>query len=263
MSRLAKLAKSRSATFDADTSDGEKLKEKLRRSPTDGAKWTFSFRFFREIEFFALNGEKVDHAWFLSVLDRLRSLGELEIDSVLRDYSVANSYRFHPINWAAKNIPVNKSDLDWISQDYRDNDDEFPLMQFMISTGKGRIIGFFDENNVFQLVLLDPLHNMQPSKAFGYAVDPSSPLGCEFTRFHNSVSAVAKSAKECECGLAEQVQDVLNSNGFDEKYSVLTMRIDDQGALQDAEDLIKDGKATGFSDIFQAGLYAVLERELT
>ena len=197
------------------------------------------------------------------VFIRLRDLGGLEIDHVLRNPAVAGAFRFHPIDWSAKNIPIKKSELDWISADYLDNSDEFPLMQFMISQGKGRIVGFFDENNVFQLVLLDPLHNMQPSKDFGYAVDPSSPLGCEFTRFHNSVSAVAKSAKECECGLAEQVQDVLNSNGFDEKYSVLTMRIDDQAALQDAEDLIKDGKATGFSDIFQAGLYAVLEREPT
>lgn len=46
---------------------------------------------------------------------------------------------------------MKKTDLNWIEKDYRDNEDEFPLMSFQGSKGKGRIIGFFDQENVAQL----------------------------------------------------------------------------------------------------------------
>jgi len=60
-----------------------------------------------------------------------------------------------------------------------DNEDEFPLHQFQVSTTRGRIIGF-DYENVFYIVLLDPLHNLQPSKNFNYEIDDCYPLSSHY-----------------------------------------------------------------------------------
>ncbi|MES2149894.1 MAG: hypothetical protein V4508_08870 [Pseudomonadota bacterium] len=260
MTGLKQVARAQAAARGGDPNEGKQLKEQLKRAASDGLKWTFAFRFFRQIEFFGLDAGKIDAAWMVSVVERLRDMGEQDIDSVLRNGAEADAYRFHPIKWTQKNIPVQHSDLHWLLPDYLGNPSEFPIFQFMVSKGKGRIIGFFDENCVFQIVLLDPLHNMQPSKDFGYAVDDCSPLACEFTRLHDSVATAIGGAPECECGVAAVVQAVLATNGYGDKYSVILMRVDDPTYLEDAEDLISTGVAKSHTEIFQAGLDFLTDR---
>ncbi|WP_416760853.1 hypothetical protein ACNI65_01880 [Roseateles sp. So40a] len=65
------------------------------------------------------------------------------------------------------------------------------MIQIAISKAEGRLIGFFDEEAIFQIVLFDPLHNAQPSKFNDYKVRLSKPLGCEVTA---PVAAVASTA---------------------------------------------------------------------
>jgi len=89
--------------------------------------------------------------------------------------------RIHNINWSAKSVPIKRSDLNWIDKDYLNNEEEFPIMQIAVSRAEGRLVGFFDEQNAFQIVLLDPLHNAQPSKYNGYKVRLCKPLGCELS----------------------------------------------------------------------------------
>lgn len=256
MAGLKRLAEKRGEAIEADTADGEKLKKKVR-APSAGVRWRFSFRFFKEIEFFGLDGAKVSNTWGLSIFEKLKDLGEKEIDELRRDPAVAQQWRYHPINWSSKNIPVKKTDLNWITKDYRDNDEEFPLMQFQVSKGKGRIIGFFDEENVFQIVLLDPLHNMQPSKDFGYTVDPCSPLNCELTQLRENIKDTLAGTKlECGCGVAAKVAVALEASGYG-SYPVLMLRVPDETDLDDAEDLIKTGKAANYWAIFQNGIVAL------
>ncbi len=46
----------------------------------------------------------------------------------------------------------------------------------------GRVVGFFDEDRVFNVVLLDPLHNIQPSKTYNYRVRASYIAQCQLTK---------------------------------------------------------------------------------
>ena len=63
-----------------------------------------------------------------------------------------------------------------------ENEEDYPFFQFQISTGLGRIIGFWDENyRFFNIVLLDPKHNLQPSKNYNYKVDNTSIEHSEIT----------------------------------------------------------------------------------
>jgi len=142
-------------------------------------KWTFSFRFWKQIEYFGL--DKSTPSWFVSLLDRLHELSTTRVDDFLSDRSAKQYHRYHEIDWTQKNIPIDRKELTWIDQDYRENADDYPLYQFMISKALGRIVGFWDEKSVFCIVLLDPLHNIQPSKSFSYRLDPCSPLPCEYT----------------------------------------------------------------------------------
>ncbi|NIF52597.1 hypothetical protein [Burkholderia sp. Ax-1724] len=261
MARLGKVVEKRSAQIEVDSTQAEQLKKKLKRAPTAGTRWSFSFTFFREIEKFGLSAGDVPQTWLLSVLERFKELGSQEVDEILSDHVKRDYYRFHPIDWNARNIPVKRKELDWIAEDYRDNEEEFPLAQFMVSMGRGRIIGFFDEKNVFQVVLLDPLHNMQPSSRFHYLVDPCSPLGCEFTRLHNSISDVVRKADHsCGCGVASAVGTLLKDNGSLEKYSVLPIRIDDPSIIDEAEEMVSSGAAESYADIFLEGLCSVVSR---
>lgn len=91
----------------------------------------------------------------------------------------AAAIRFHPIDWEAKNIPIKRADIDWLGDH---SGQEFELMQFHISKSKGRVVGFFDQESVFYIVLLDPLHNLQPAGDYKYRVRASHIADCEITR---------------------------------------------------------------------------------
>ena len=54
---------------------------------------------------------------------------------------------------------------DQVDSVYLDNPEDYPWQQFQITRANGRVIGFWDEYHVFQVVLLDPEHNMQPCKS--------------------------------------------------------------------------------------------------
>lgn len=130
--------------------------------------FSFSFRFFKQIEYFGLGQEKTK--WFISLIDRLTDLCKQD-SSLLGNYNDKSTYRIHEIEWGQKNIPLQRADLNWIPKEYLNNDKEFPIIQIELSTGKGRIIGFFNENStIFYIVLLDPLHNMQPCRSRGYKI---------------------------------------------------------------------------------------------
>jgi hypothetical protein len=130
--------------------------------------WTFSLSYWRQIENFGLKCEAVDENWYVSLLERLQILCGLDIEEVARNGSRA--WRYHAINWNQKGIPIKKTDLDWVPDKYL-HSEEIEFYQLQISQAKGRIIGFLDFENVFQIVLLDPMHNAQPSKNHGYAVN--------------------------------------------------------------------------------------------
>lgn len=70
--------------------------------------------------------------------------------------------RFHEISWGESNF--SRQDFKWIGEPYLGNEKEYPLLQFQVTTGLGRVVGFFDEANTFCVVCFDPNHNVQRSK---------------------------------------------------------------------------------------------------
>jgi len=142
-------------------------------------KWSFGFQFFSQIRYFEIGG--VDNGWYISLLARLKEISQIERDRFLSDFPQHGNIRYHKISWDSKNVPISRSDLNWIDKDYLENEEEFPMLQFHISQALGRIVGFWDENNIFQIVLLDPLHNIQPSKRNDYHVDDTYFMSCKYS----------------------------------------------------------------------------------
>lgn len=213
-------------------------------------KWSFGFRFWREREFFGFEsrGKPIVHRWFLSLLERLKSLGEYSIDEFTSDRALMKSLRYHEIDWSAKKCPIRKSDLDWVPLEYLNGGQDCPFYQFQLSKANGRVVGFWDENYVFQVVLLDPLHNLQPSKKFGYKVDPADPLGCEYTQVRLSIEQITQRMK-CEgagCDVRSQLQNLTPPPAT----NILMLSVDDS-TVGMIDDIIDSGGAASVTDLFE------------
>jgi hypothetical protein len=189
--------------------------------------------------------------WFASVLNRLRELGAIPIEEfkARRATQTQASLRYHDIDWTAKNIPMQRSEMKWIHPDYLDNEEEFPLMQFHISKAVGRVVGFWDEYDVFNVVALDSLHNLQPSKRVGYAVREGTPVRCEYTSLlHDLEVAKGQPCNTADCSLKIAVERL---PGEDHKHEVLILRLD-SGTTEMVEKLEDQG--CSITDIFESGI---------
>jgi hypothetical protein len=142
--------------------------------------WSFSFRYYNQIKYFGLG--ETSTKWFISLIERLRDLCKEDVDNFFKDHRLKDANRYHKINWDSKNIPIKRTDINWVDKDVIENEDDYPFFQFQISTGLGRVIGFWNEDyRFFNIVLLDPKHNIQPSKDFEYRVDDTTIEYCELT----------------------------------------------------------------------------------
>ena len=135
------------------------------------SKVCFTFRFWRQIKFFGLSGKEA--SWFVALINKLQQFSDETIDAFTSDSRKHDVMRYHKVNWGQCNIPIQRSDLEWLPKNYLNNEEEFPIYQFSISQGQGRIAGFWDENKIFNIVLLDPYHNLQPVKKYDYKVTPT------------------------------------------------------------------------------------------
>lgn len=92
--------------------------------------------------------------------------------------------------------------------------------QFQLSKGTGRVVGFFNENfSIFYVVLLDPKHNIQPSKDFDYYVDKTKIAYTEFERIRMWIAEASKiRSKKCllekDCPLSNINEEYFNSDVF-------------------------------------------------
>ena len=169
---------------------------------------------------------------------------------------MSNAWRYHRINWNQKNIPIAIQDLDWVPKEYRNNSDEYPLVQFQISKSLGRIVGFWDEDNIFNVVLLDPLHNIQPAKSHGYRVDPCSPLSCDYTSLLNEINGKAEACSVPGCGVMKELLDLEERRRSLEQFSVVMLKLPEDN-VEYVEALINDG--ANYLDIFNAGVAALYQ----
>jgi hypothetical protein len=258
---IREIAKRKAEASSQAKAAGDQIKGSLSRSrPREDERWSFGFSFFKEIKHFGLDSTLIDRKWPLAMLYRLSEMSRLTVASVMEGAGQRDgTLRIHEIDWNGKNVPIVRKDFDWLDADYLNNAEEFPIFQLSISRAEGRLVGFLDEANVYQIILLDPLHNAQPTKYHDYKVRLSQPLGCEITSIKHKASVVSARSKEhgCDCW-----------RGIDEAFAwnkrtpgvALVMPMKDDQALADADDLIGEGHVDTYADIFAEGLNAVLTR---
>lgn len=255
MNRLKNVASKQAADANIKKK-GSRLNGVIDQNGPDSKLWIFSFRFYQQHEHFGFDGDKIEKVWFVSLLERLAALGKMTLDEVLANPASAQNIRCHPIDWAKKNVPIARNTLNWIDKIYLNDEENYPMRQFSVSTSHGRVVGFFDENQTFQIVLLDPLHNIQPSKDFDYAVDPCHPLGCELSQLKSSIEKALHSAPACGCGVVGKVRSSLEKKTREYMPPIILTPIDEE-TMSDAK-YIMNNSDNYYSDIVKAGVYALL-----
>jgi len=180
----------------------------------------------------------------------------MEVDGFLTNTNERQAHRYHRIDWGAQNMPITRSDLSWLATSYRDNEKDYPIVQFMVSQALGRVAGFWDEHNDFQIVLLDPLHNLQPSKKYAYKVDPCSPIVCQYSSLKASLNdARAANCLDGECPTNRVVSEIADQTA---PFNALLVSLSDD-ELRDVNDCLDQGYAESYADIFIDGVYKKLE----
>lgn len=183
-----------------------------------GAKFSISFAFWTQRENFGLSPKGDDSAWYVSLFDGLRGICAHDVDTIQCDPNLKNQLNIHRFDWSRGNmgISISKKEFeDLIPLQYR-NSPEYEPFQIQVSTGHGRLIGFYDENNIFQLLLLDPNHNFCLSNYSEYKIRPTQKKLSQFEVMHNLVQAIKedslKHCKQTTCPALENVNEVLSSS---------------------------------------------------
>jgi hypothetical protein len=203
-------------------SDNEK--NKIRNE-----KLIFSFLYYKQIDLFGIGN--CSQNWHVGLINRLSSLGQMTGQDVLEENRGSGSLRCHPIIWVdnknkKKNAPIKRSDLNWLPSEILDNVGEFPIMQFSISTGTGRIIGFFDKDtSVFHIILLDPNHNIQPSKKTNYTLQPTNIGISQYDDLLTKLSKFESVVKKCKYESKCIIQNPLSS--VKEEHNVVYVCLDE------------------------------------
>ncbi len=125
-------------------------------------RWKFSFEYFDQAELFGLGN--ADANWIAGFLEKLRDLSGMNTDEVTRPGRTQGVLRYHRIDWNHKNTPVGRQYFNWVPKLILENEDEFPFVQFAVSKALGRVVGFWEADSVFQVLVVDRNHNLQPSK---------------------------------------------------------------------------------------------------
>lgn len=196
----------------------EKQDKEIRK-----CKISFSLLYFNQISYFQIGD--CSKEWYVGLIQRLKTLGTMDSEYVRNNGSKA--LRYHDIDWNSKNIPIKRDDINWLPSEILNNEEEFPIVQISISTGTGRIIGFFDSgSSVFHIVMLDPYHNLQPSKSSNYQTQPTHEgysqydnLLCKLDKVKSIVSSCPR---DCKLNNHIKVMDALHSNivyfGLDDEF---------------------------------------------
>ena len=159
-------------------------------------KMTFSFSYFKQIPYFQIG--KCSQGWHIGLLERLGTLSNMTPQEVLEENRGSDALRCHPINWNAKNIPIQRKDLDWLPKEILENEADFPIMQFSITKGTGRIVGYFGrDSSIFHVVLVDPEHNIQPAKKTNYQIQPTTKGLSQYDELLNKLERIKRIVSDC------------------------------------------------------------------
>lgn len=208
--------------------------------------WSFSFKYYNQAEYFGLGSVK--STWFVSLLERLRDICQIDPD---RLNNPQNGLRYHKIDWNGKGVVFARQDFTWLDKSILENDEDFPFYQFHVSKAMGRVVGFWNETNqVFYIVILDTMHNLQPSKYNGYAIRTTSILDSQYNSLLRNIEYLKSRSQKCtDCEFATHIQG-LPIPATEERNAIICF-IDDSYLT---ELLDKLDKGTILSDILELGL---------
>lgn len=215
---------------------------------------SFSFQFWKQSDFFGLDNEvSKDPKWFVSLLAKLQDLSKYEADVFRADRNLNRHWRYHPIDWDATNVPVRREQCTWIHADYLGNPIEYPFVQFQVSMAFGRVVGFW-ENTVFYIVLLDPMHNIQPSVKYNHTTWKTKTVECSYTDLLCKVDGYRKEiiCDNQQCSLREDFATLARPSQFDE---AILIPIDDDD-WQLINEILTLRPGMNLSDILRSGISA-------
>jgi hypothetical protein len=189
------------------------------------------------------------------LLERLRDLSLETVADLSTDPGKRKQWRLHDINWSSKNVPIARKDFSWIDNAYLNNDTEYPFQQFQISKALGRVVGFVDELGTFNIVLLDPLHNAQPSSFNAYKVRETVVTDTHFARVMVSIEAkIAACGQACACRkIYGDLQSVLTS---DVSGKAMIVGMSDEMFAR-ATACVSSGVANSMAELIELGIAEV------
>lgn len=223
-------------------------------SPVQPQKIVFSFTYFRQIEYFGLG--KCPTSWFTSVFERFVTLSALTQKELQQQ---REAYRYHPINWKQKNMPIQRYELSWLPKGIIENKEEVDFFQLSVSKGNGRFIGYWGdvdtEPSTFYIVLFDWEHNIQPSQKHNYQIRPTT---VSKTQYDALKERVDRALNDKTCTQVCKLRNILQSPD-DEKDYILYTKLDRQ--LE--EELSNFLEKYSIADLLAFGMVATLEDSFT
>lgn len=201
------------------------------------------------IDFFGLDG--MDANWFVSVLERLKEISRESVKGIQGDKRKQEAIHYHDVKWGQCNIPIQRSDLISLPKDIRENDLDYPIYQFSISKARGRIAGFWEDGNVFNVVLFDPYHNLQPSKDYDYRVTPTKEMLNEHEWLIAKLHLIKSAPSNCSGGQCSTQQALKFINLHDQPFGILYV---DAEYFKKAIELVENGKAKSVEELLELGI---------
>lgn len=215
-------------------------------------KLVFSFLHFKQIENFGIGN--CSSKWHISLIERLSTLENMTTQEVLEDNRGSSSLRCHPIDWSNKNVPITRTDLTWLPSEILKNDSEFPIMQFALTIGTGRIIGYFDKDtSVFYIVLLDPEHNIQPAKKHNYQIQPTTKGISQYDDLLTKVDSIKNFVDKCPHTAACKILPHIKNTQVE--HNIIYTPLDDE-FYSSYQELLKEHT---LQEILESGILSLIK----
>lgn len=223
--------------------------------PPEEKFWSYSYRFWSQRKYFGVG--QVSNKWFVSLLEKLKDLSKIKVSDLLENHALQGKWRFHKLDWDAKNCPITRADLS-LPKPY-DNDDEYPIWQFEVSQALGRVIGFI-EGQTFHIVLLDPQHNAQPSNYNDYKLKPTVVESSYYASLRIELDRLRERAGcSSTCSVAKDLRGLIERE-HPKSGLALVLSIDPSD-LDEVEKLLADGQIKSFHDVWEFGILSIFDRK--
>ena len=216
-------------------------------------RFVFSFKYYKQTEHFGIGSK--DSGWFSAVLEKLSEISDYDYEYLSTNLRAKQAWRLHEVNFSAKGVLNPRASFDWVDRTYLENSVEFPFFQFQITKAHGRVVGFWDETGVFNIVVLDPNHNMQPSEYSDYKIRETVIARSDFAAAIITIEkAISVCGVTCGCrSLYSKIQVALVA-GLADDTMLIPMSAD---IFSRCAKCVEEGLARKMEDIIATGLQSL------